>query len=78
MKKFVKTSHEQYKNVQGKSLDHVILDEGIQQAVNDVKYWVSRAWVCVHTYDYKSAIDRMKRALDAFDWLKIKLAYSRC
>ena len=45
--------------------------------LDNVRYWVLRAGVCIYINDYESALNRIERALDAFNWLQISLVYNK-
>lgn len=72
----VKTG-EEWQKVTGKHFYDPPLwtDEAIIKAIDNVKYWVIRAWVCVKLGDYESALNRIERALTAFDLIKVAQVY---
>jgi len=48
-----------------------------QTELSNVLFWVQRAGVCIYLNDYESALNRIERALDAFNWLQISLVYGK-
>lgn len=47
------------------------------QALNETIFWLIRARVCLKLNSIEGAINRLDRALHAFDWYKIWLVYSK-
>jgi len=76
---FTITDEAEYTPVTGKSLDNIQLDEASspQRNLKDIIFWVARAKICIILGDYVSALDRINRALEAFNWLEISLVYEK-
>jgi len=73
---FTVTDSGEYHNVQGHFYDPPLwTDEAIIKAIDKVKFWVIRAGVCIKLGDYESALNRMERALTAFDLIKVAQVY---
>ena len=47
----------------------------VKSKIEQTRFWIKRAYICIILKDYKSALDRLNRASFEMDWIKIAMVY---